>query len=133
MRHAFHRFAHKVSQLSASPWAFCVAVLLVLGWAVSGPALGFSTSWQLFINTGTTILTFLMVFIIQNTQNREAQATQLKLDELIRAIEPARDSLIDIEDMDDEELANLQSEFKAFRAEKIAEIRNRREAEERGQ
>ncbi len=133
MRRAFHRFAHGVSQISASPWAFCAAVLAVIGWALSGPALGFSTSWQLFINTGTTILTFLMVFIIQNTQNREAQATQLKLDELIRAIEPARDSMIDVEEMDDEELAHLHREFSAFRAQKIAEIKSRRENEEKGQ
>jgi low affinity Fe/Cu permease len=127
MRHAFHRFAHRVSTAAGSPWAFITAVTAVLAWALAGPSLGFSTSWQLFINTGTTILTFLMVFIIQNTQNREAQATQLKLDELIRAIEPARDSLIDIEEMDDEELAELHREFTAFRTQKISEIKKKRE------
>jgi len=129
MHHAFHRFAHAVSSVAGSPWAFLAAVALILGWAAMGPLLGFSTTWQLFINTMTTILTFLMVFIIQNSQNREAQATQLKLDELIKVIEPARDALIDIEDMDDEELARLQEEFKAFRAKKIAEIKGRRVGE----
>ncbi len=95
-------------------------------WALTGPFLGFSTTWQLIINTMTTVLTFLMVFIIQNTQNRDAKAMHLKLDELIRSIEPARNMLIDIEDMEDEELALLHEEFAQFRKQKIVEIKQRR-------
>lgn len=109
-----------------SPWAFATALTLIVLWAVSGPFLGFSTTWQLLINTATTVLTFLMVFLIQNTQNRDAKAIHLKLDELIRAIDPARNALIDIEDIEDEELALLQDEFKKFRAAKIAEIKEKR-------
>ena len=127
MHRAFHRFAHRVSELAGSPWTFAVAAAVIVGWALAGPLMGFSPGWQLFINTGTTILTFLMVFIIQNTQNREAQATQLKLDELIRAIEPARDALIDIENLDDEDLAELHREFSAFRDRKIAELKSKAE------
>ena len=125
MHRVFHRFAHWVSECAGSPWTFAIAVAVILSWALAGPFMGFSPGWQLFINTGTTILTFLMVFIIQNTQNREAQATQLKLDELIRAIEPARDYLIDIENLDDEDLAELHREFSAFRARKIAELKSK--------
>lgn len=109
-----------------SPWAFGIALSVVAAWAFTGPFLNFSTSWQLFINTTTTILTFLMVFIIQNTQNRDARAVHLKLDELIRAVRPARNMLIDIEDMEEDELALLQEEFKKFREAKIAEIKKRR-------
>jgi low affinity Fe/Cu permease len=127
MHRTFRRFAQYISECAGSPWIFVVAVVVVIGWALAGPIMGFSTGWQLFINTGTTILTFLMVFIIQNTQNREAQATQLKLDELIRAIEPARDSLIDIENLDDEDLAELHREFREFRDRKIAELKSKAE------
>lgn len=126
MYHAFRRFSHWISERMGSPWAFVLAVAAILVWAISGPLFGFSAGWQLIINTGTTILTFLMVFLIQNTQNRDAHAIHLKLDELIRAINPARNALIDIEDMEDEELAMLQEEFKKFRAQKIAEIKRRR-------
>ena len=127
MHEIFRKTAHYASEKFGSPWAFTIALALIVIWAISGPFLHFSTTWQLFINTITTILTFLMVFLIQNTQNRDAKAVHLKLDELIRAIDPARNSLIDIEDMEDEELALLQEEFKKFRAEKIAEIKERRE------
>ena len=109
-----------------SPWAFGIALGLVVCWAFAGPFLDFSTTWQLFINTITTVLTFLMVFLIQNTQNRDARAIHLKLDELIRAMKPARNTLIDIEDMEEDELSLLQEEFKKFREEKIREIRGRR-------
>jgi low affinity Fe/Cu permease len=95
-----------------SPWMFFFAVGCVLAWAVTGPAFGYSDSWQLIINTGTTILTFLMVFLIQNTQNRDAKAIQLKLDELIRAVEGARTKLVHLEDMTDDELGDLQEQFK---------------------
>lgn len=116
MHETFRHFAHAISEKVGTPWAFMIAVLAIIAWAVAGPFFGFSDNWQLVINTGTTILTFLMVFLIQNTQNRDAKAMQLKLDELVRAIDPARNALIDIEDMGDDELALLQEEFKKFRA-----------------
>ena len=126
MSHLFRKFSQWISQKVGSPWAFIFAVLAILLWAAAGPLFRYSENWQLIINTGTTILTFLMVFLIQNTQNRDAHAIHLKLDELIRAIAPARNTLIDIEDMEDEELALLQEEFKKFRDEKIAEIKAKR-------
>ncbi len=104
MRERFSRFAARTATLMGSYWAFIVAVLVILVWVVSGPLFRFSDTWQLIINTGTTIVTFLMVFLIQNTQNREARATQLKLDELIRALREANDQLIDIEDDTEEQL-----------------------------
>lgn len=122
----FRKFSHWTSEKVGSPWAFVIAVLAILLWAASGPLFHYSENWQLVINTATTILTFLMVFLIQNTQNRDARAIQLKLDELIRAIDPARNMLIDIEDMEDEELALLQEEFKKFRDQKVAEIKENR-------
>src|SRR5438128_11694129 len=85
MHQFFRKFSHWTSEKVGSPWAFVIAVLAILIWAIAGPYEGFSENWQLVINTGTTILTFLMVFLIQNTQNRDARAIQLKLDELIRA------------------------------------------------
>jgi low affinity Fe/Cu permease len=96
-------------------WAFVLAGATVLVWALSGPAFDFSTTWQLLINTGTTIMTFLMVFIIQNTQNRDARAIHLKLDELIEAMSNARDELIDIEDATDDEINLLQKQYSEFR------------------
>jgi low affinity Fe/Cu permease len=98
-----------------SPWAFILAALAIVIWAVTGPLFGFSDTWQLVINTSTTIITFLMVFLIQNTQNRDAKALHLKLDELIRAIQGARNELVDLEDLTDEELAKLQSQFEQMR------------------
>lgn len=124
----FRKFSHWTSEKVGSPWAFTLAVVAILLWAASGPLFHYSENWQLIINTGTTILTFLMVFLIQNTQNRDARAIQLKLDELIRAIDPARDSMIDIENMEDDKLALLQEEFKKFRDMKIAEIKEKRES-----
>ncbi len=122
----FRRAAHRTSETMGSPWAFGIALGLVVVWAIAGPFLDYSTTWQLFINTITTVLTFLMVFLIQNTQNRDSKATHLKLDELIRAVRPARDMLIDIEDMEDEELAILHEEFKKFRDVKMQEIKSKR-------
>jgi len=115
MNEFFRRVAHTTSRVMGSPWAFILAFLTIVIWGLSGWYFEFSNTWQLVINTGTTILTFLMVFLIQNTQNRDAHATHLKLDELIRAIKPARDSLIDIEDATDEKLDKLQKEFINFR------------------
>lgn len=94
-----------------TPWAFVGSVTLLIVWAISGPLFGFSETWQLIINTATTIVTFLMVFLIQNTQNRDSRAFNLKLDELIRSTKKARNALIDLENMTDEELAEIQKQF----------------------
>lgn len=126
MYESFRHFSHRISEDVGSPWAFIAAFFLILVWAASGPFFNFSENWQLVINTATTILTFLMVFLIQNMQNRDARAIHLKLDELIRASIPARDSLIDIEDMRDDELEALHEEFTKFREVKIAEIKQKR-------
>ena len=115
MNEAFRKFANKISEAMGTPWAFIAAVFLILGWAVSGPFFGFSEVWQLVINTGTTIITFLMVFLTQNTQNRDAQAIHLKLDELLRGVEGARTSMVDLEDLSDEDLKKLQNEFQRLR------------------
>ena len=111
---AFRHFAHRVSHVVGTPWAFILALFVVVGWACLGPLFGFSDTWQLVINTGTTIVTFLMVFLIQATQNRDARAIHLKLDELIR-ITKARNKFADLEDASDEELDALQAEFEALR------------------
>lgn len=107
----FRKLATKISSLSGSPIAFLLAFVIVVTWAVTGPLFGFSNTWQLVINTFTTISTFLMVFLIQNTQNRDGKAVQLKLDELILATK-GRDALVDLEDMSDAELAELDREFR---------------------
>src|SRR3989344_7568684 len=107
MNEFFHKIAHKTSELVGSPWAFILALALIVFWWLLGPAFRYSDSWQLIINTGTTILTFLMVFLIQNTQNRDAKALHLKLDELIKASGPARNELIDIEEDMDDKLSEL--------------------------
>jgi low affinity Fe/Cu permease len=98
-----------------APWAFAFAAILIVFWGLTGPFFHFSDTWQLVINTATTIVTFLMVFLIQNTQNRDAKAIHLKLDELIRSTKTARNTLIDLEKMTDEELAALQKEFEKCR------------------
>jgi low affinity Fe/Cu permease len=103
--HAFTKAANKVSEAAGNHWTFVLMVLLIAAWAFSGPVFGFSDSWQLVANTGTTIITFLMVFIIQNTQNRDAKAMQLKLDELLRAVPKARKVFMDVEDEDLTEIA----------------------------
>jgi low affinity Fe/Cu permease len=115
MNEIFRRVAQFTSLLIGSPLAFIVAVSVVILWAVSGPIFGFSDTWQLVINTGTTIVTFLVVFMIQNTQNRDSRAIQLKLDELLRAVQEARTSMVDLEEMSDEELEKLQKEFQELR------------------
>lgn len=115
MNDLFRKFAQKTSDVVGSPWAFIAAVAIIVLWAVSGPIFGYSDTWQLVINTGTTIITFLMVFLIQNTQNRDAKAIHLKLDELLRAGKEARTDLVDLEDLSDEDLKKLQEEFKHMR------------------
>ena len=107
----FRKFAQKVSHLVGTSWAFIVAILIVGVWATTGPVFHFSDTWQLVINTGTTIITFLMVFLIQNTQNRQDTAIQIKLDELIKGVKGARTSLVDIEELPDEELEQLHKQF----------------------
>jgi low affinity Fe/Cu permease len=121
MRELFRRFSHATSELMGSPGAFLLALVVILGWAATGPLFGFSDTWQLVINTGTTIITFLMVFLIQNTQNRDARAVHLKLDELLRAVEAARTGMVDLEDLPDEELARLQEQFRRLREKKPEE------------
>jgi low affinity Fe/Cu permease len=110
----FDRFAKWTSRAVGHPLTFAAAVLIIVVWAISGPIFGFSNTWQLVINTGTTIITFLMVFLIQNTQTRDGTAVQLKLDELIRAIEGAHNGLLDLEELSDEDLARLRAHFEAL-------------------
>jgi low affinity Fe/Cu permease len=116
----FSRFAASASSWLGSKWAFSGAVLVIVIWAASGFAFHYSDTWQLVINTGTTIVTFLMVFLIQNTQNRDARAINLKLNELIHALDTARDQMIDIENLSDLELDQLQARYEAIREACIA-------------
>ncbi len=113
----FARVATRVSEALGSAWAFLAALLIIVVWGITGPAFRFSDTWQLVINTGTTIVTFLMVFVIQNTQNRDSKATQLKLDELIRAIDSARNRFIGAEDEDEEQLREEKREVEALKDE----------------
>jgi low affinity Fe/Cu permease len=119
----FRRFAHATAELVGRAGAFITATLIILMWGITGPLFRFSDTWQLVINTGTTIVTFLMVFLIQNTQNRDAHAIHLKLDELIRANKNARNSLLALESMTDPELERLQLEFEELR-DRVARARN---------
>src|SRR5687768_5374014 len=112
---SFSDIARQASCMLCTPYAFAVASATVLVWALTGPLFGYSDTSQLIINTGTTIVTFLMVFLIQHTQNRDARALQLKLDELLRAVEHARTDLIDVEEDSDEQLAQLQRSFHELR------------------
>ena len=112
---AFRVFARRSSVVLGSPWAFAGAIFIIAVWALTGPTFHFSDTWQLIINTGTTIVTFLMVFLIQNTQNRDAKAMHLKLDEIIRALKKARNELVDLEDLSDEELQKIEQQFKELR------------------
>jgi low affinity Fe/Cu permease len=107
----FRRFARSASDRLGSTWSFMAAMLVVIAWAVTGPVFHYSNTWQLVINTGTTIVTFLMVFLIQNAQNRDAVAIHLKLDELIRALDQARNGMVDLENRSDEEIREVRAEF----------------------
>lgn len=115
MNELFRRYAEATAHAVGSYWAFALALLTVAAWIVTGPYFGYSDTWQLFINTGTTVVTFLMVFLIQNTQNRESRIVTLKLDELLRGTEGARTGLIQLDHMTDEELEHVQSEFSRMR------------------
>ncbi|HTH66148.1 MAG TPA: low affinity iron permease family protein [Gemmatimonadales bacterium] len=113
-RSRFSRFASATARLAGRPSTFALAVIVILVWAVTGPIFGFSNTWQLVINTGTTIITFLIVFLIQNTQNRDSQAIQVKLDELIRAIEGAHNGLLDLEELEDEDLMKIRAQYEGL-------------------
>jgi low affinity Fe/Cu permease len=130
----FHQISKRVSNWMGHPAAFVLAFLAIVIWAVLGPMFGFSDTWQLVINTATTIVTFLMVFLIQNTQNRDSRAVQLKLDELIRANAKARNKLIDLEELSDEDMDQLHEEFcelKKHYEEKLDMIQEHRRARRR--
>ena len=118
---SFSRFAKWTARMSGSPPAFALALGIIMVWAVTGPIFGFSDTWQLIINTGTTIVTFLMVFLIQNTQNRDAQAMQVKLDEIIRCTPGAHNALLDLEELEEEDLREICMEY-----EKLAERARKR-------
>lgn len=132
-RNVFRQVATRASTLVGSSVAFLVALLAIIFWAATGPIFQFSNTWQLAINTGTTIVTVLIVFLIQNTQNRETKAVHLKLDELIRAVRGARARLIDLEEFSDEELERLQEEFRRLqqRASGKLKIKRQKPAESR--
>lgn len=115
MENVFRNFAHWAAEVVGSPGAFITGAIVTLVWATTGPLFHYSDTWQLVINTGTTIVTFLMVFLIQNTQNRDSKAMHLKLDELIRAVSSARNTLVNLENCTDEELTKLEYEFKRLR------------------
>lgn len=107
----FNKFAKKAAYVTGLPWTFLLAIMVVVAWLVTGPIFNYSDTWQLIINTGTTIVTFLMVFLIQNSQNRDSMAVQLKLDELIRANKDAHNSLMDLEELEEEELEQIRKKF----------------------
>ncbi len=137
MNEAFRKGAQTVSEATGTSGAFIIAVSTILVWLVTGPVFDFSDTWQLVINTGTTVVTFLMVFLIQNTQNRDAKAVHLKLDELLRSVEGARNRLVDLQSLTDEELNELQTQFARVRERSAAgasdaEVRRAVEADEEG-
>jgi low affinity Fe/Cu permease len=113
----FTRFASAVSRATGSPYAFVIAVAVVLVWGISGPLFGFSDTWQLVINTGTTIVTFLMVFAIQASQNRDSEAIQVKLDELIRSIDGAQNQLLDLEELEESEIERIRAQYRQLASE----------------
>ena len=125
-RDIFHRVARSTSNAVGNSYAFILAFVVVLIWALTGPYFNYSDTWQLVINTGTTILTFLMVFLIQNTQNRDAKAIHLKLDELLRGTQGTRNSFVDIEDLTDAELSELETEFQKIREKYVIKIEERK-------
>jgi len=129
----FSRLASRTAQLVGHPYMFLFAIAVLVAWAISGPFFHFSDTWQLIINTGTTIITFLVVFLIQNTQNRDARALHLKLDELIRSHVPARNDMIDIEKLSDEELDELEKRYAAICEENKARKAKQQSAAEQRQ
>jgi low affinity Fe/Cu permease len=124
----FSRFAKWASRAVGRPAAFTIALAALFLWAISGPVFGFIDTWQLIINTGTTIVTFLMVFLIQNTQNRDAEAMHVKLDELIRANKTAHNALLDLEDLEEEELDRIRADYERLAAQARGELKRRKPA-----
>lgn len=125
MNDLFHKVAVRVSNVVGSPKSFLLAVIIIGVWGITGPIFNYSDTWQLIINTATTIVTFLMVFLIQNTQNRDARAMHLKLDELIKAIRGARNDLVDLEELTDDQLDELQTQFRTLHDKIAARKANR--------
>ncbi|MBK9176434.1 MAG: low affinity iron permease family protein [Flavobacteriales bacterium] len=117
----FTRFAKKTSTYTGRPATFIIAVFVIVVWALTGPLFNYSDTWQLVINTSTTIITFLMVFLIQNTQNRDTEALQIKLDEIIRSMEKANNALLDLEELDDSELDRIREEYAVLARKERAE------------
>ncbi len=122
-RNIFGRFARETSRLSGRPATFILAVVVILAWLVTGPLFDYSDTWQLIINTGTTIVTFLMVFLIQNTQNRDAEAVQVKLDELLRSHAGAHNALMDLEELEERELDRIRAAYVRLAADARRELR----------
>ena len=120
----FTRIAKAAANYSGRPWVFATAVVLILAWVITGPMFGFSDTWQLIINTSTTIITFLMVFLIQNTQNRDTAAIQIKLDELIRATKGAHNALLDLEELEEEELSRIRNNYQAMAVSAREDLKN---------
>jgi low affinity Fe/Cu permease len=121
MQEWFRRFAVWSADMMGSPWMFVANVVLILIWFVTGPLFRFSDTWQLVVNTGTTVFTYLAVFLIQNTQNRDAKAIHLKLDELIRTSDGARNGLVNLQELTDEELEQLHAQFEKLREKNAAQ------------
>ena len=115
-RERFHRLSRRVSALAGRPATFFLAILAVLIWAAMGPWAGYSDTWQLVINTGTTVVTFLMVFLIQNAQNRDSEAIQVKLDEMLRATNGAHNALLDLEELEEAELEKIRKDYERLAA-----------------
>ena len=124
----FTRFAKWASRAVGRPPAFTIAFATLILWAISGPLFDFSDTWQLIINTGTTIITFLMVFLIQNTQNRDAEAMHVKLDELIRSNKTAHNALLDLEDLEEDELDRIRADYEQLAAQARGELKRRKPA-----
>jgi len=112
LQNVFRKFAVKLSEIAGNAWAFIVAILIIFTWAISGPIFDYSNRWQLFINTGTTVVTLLMVFIIQNTQNRDSKAIHIKLDEILRKLKGGSRRYVNLEELPDEEIQKMQDEFR---------------------
>ncbi len=116
LEHAFAAFGKWTARITGHPIAFIIATATIIVWAITGPVFGYSDTWQLIINTGTTIVTFLMVFLIQSTQNRDTGAIQTKLDELIRAVEGAHNALLDLEELDESEIEHIRRNYRRLAA-----------------
>lgn len=133
MTEIFRRFARASADIVGSPWAFLAGVAITLVWGCTGAVFHYSDTWQLVINTGTSVATFLIVFLIQNTQNRDAKVMQLKLDELIRALQPARNELVQMEGLSDAQLAELQKEFESHRDRALTDLEKIKSRRQRAQ